>query len=211
MRPIWSSTWIPIFVSTFTLMRVVLVFAITRLEILEMYFVTIQPASMLTNSLLFKHHKTHCGNLSTCCFLQRVHPPAQHQWLWRHHVQVGARVAGIYQNESVQRKLCSCRDHDHGAGARLETWVSAHMAQVQPCGAALIWHQAIFCSNTENILSCQLEHLLSSLWYRNTRLSTSFLSFSTALTSTPVLPKYFSLMYPQSTCHVTNMWMRISF
>lgn len=37
--------------STFVLIKVVLVFAITRLEIPEMFFVTIQPASMLTVKL----------------------------------------------------------------------------------------------------------------------------------------------------------------
>lgn len=65
------------------------------------------------------------------CSSQSFHPPAQHQRLWRHHVPIGARVAGVHQNEPVQRKLCSRRDHDHGAGARLEARVSAHMAWVQ--------------------------------------------------------------------------------
>lgn len=72
------------------------------------------------------------SNPTTFCSSQRLHPAAQHQRRRRYHVQVGTRVAGIHQNEPVQGKLRSRWDNDHGAGARFETWVSAHMAQVQP-------------------------------------------------------------------------------
>lgn len=93
------------------------------------------------------------SNPDICCYSQCVHSPAQHQRLWRHHVQIGAWVAGLHQNEPVQRELRSRWDHDHGAGARLEEWVSAHMAQVRLYHAVadLSGTGPPFCGNRESI------------------------------------------------------------
>lgn len=105
------------------------------------------------------------SNPTTFCSSQRLHPAAQHQRRRRYHVQVGTRVAGIHQNEPVQGKLRSRWDNDHGAGARFETWVSAHMAQVQPpsCCTNLSGTVAHFFSDTEKVSDCQPEHLLTSV------------------------------------------------
>lgn len=57
--------------------------------------------------------------------LQRIHPPAQHKWVGRLTLQVGVRVAGVHQDEPVQRELHLCRSVHHGPGAADEERVSS--------------------------------------------------------------------------------------
>lgn len=64
-------------------------------------------------------------NIFAFCPCQSFHPASQHQWLRRLSLQVCGRVAGVHQDEPVQRKLQHSGSRQHGAGATDEERVSS--------------------------------------------------------------------------------------
>lgn len=67
---------------------------------------------------------------STFLCLQRLHTPSQHQRLRWFPLQVRVRVAGVHQNESVQRELQPRRGCHDGPGPADEERVSDTQLQI---------------------------------------------------------------------------------
>lgn len=68
-------------------------------------------------------------------YFQCFHPASQHQRFRRFSLQVSVWMAGIHQDESVQRELQPGRDQHHGPGPADEDRVSARL-----CGC-IIWQR----------------------------------------------------------------------